>query len=111
MLGQELMNVLYKGYEVPKARGRYIDRGMSFKKNEDKNEKHAVKLNRERLKPGQLMELVYEQTDSKWRSAKDLAPKINAAVESIRNALVKLHGAGRLECNNIPGMMQYRRLK
>lgn len=38
MLGEKLMSVLYKGYKVPKAVGRYIDLGMSFKKNEEKRQ-------------------------------------------------------------------------
>lgn len=38
MLGEKLMSVLYKGYKVPKAVGRYIDLGMSFKKNAEKKQ-------------------------------------------------------------------------
>lgn len=38
MLGDALMNVLYKGYEVPNVPGRYVDLGMSFKKNQDKSQ-------------------------------------------------------------------------
>ena len=38
LVGKELMSILYKGYKVPKAPGRYIDMGMSFKKNEEKRQ-------------------------------------------------------------------------
>ncbi len=38
MLGEKLMSVLYKGYKVPKAVGRYIDLGMSFKQNAEKKQ-------------------------------------------------------------------------
>lgn len=111
MLGQELMRVLYKKYKIPKANGRYIDMGMSFKKNDPEEKKHCVKTKRQRLKPGMLMEIVYNAATHKWESARDLSTRVNAAVESIRNSLIKLHNAGRLECNNIPGMLQFRKPK
>ena len=38
LIGKQLMCILYKGYKVPKAPGRYIDLGMSFKKNEEKRQ-------------------------------------------------------------------------
>ena len=34
----KLMDILYKGYSVPDAPGRYVDLGMSFKKNEEKKQ-------------------------------------------------------------------------
>ena len=38
LIGKNLMGILYKGYKVPKAPGRYVDMGMSFKKNEEKKQ-------------------------------------------------------------------------
>lgn len=105
------MDVLYKGYSVPQVKGRYIDMGMSFKKNEADNKAHAVKTRRPKRKSGELMEIVYETATHKWESARELSFRIDAAVESIRNSQVKLHRIGRLECNNIPGMLQFRKPK
>ena len=108
MLGQELMGVLYKGYSVPKVKGRYVDMGMSFKA-EVIGLKHGVKTRRPKRKSGELMEVVYLELTHKWESARDLSLRIDAAVESIRNSLVKLYEKERVECNNIPGMLQYRK--
>ena len=36
--GDRLMRILFKGYKIPKAAGRYIDLGMSFKKNQEKKQ-------------------------------------------------------------------------
>ena len=38
LVGKRLMSILYKGYKVPKVPGRYVDMGMSFKKNEEKRQ-------------------------------------------------------------------------
>ena len=109
MLGQELMGVLYKDRVVPKAKGRYIDMGMSFKKGDAEAKEHVIKTKRHKRKAGELMEEVYGTMTRRWESARDVSFRVGAAVESIRNSLIKLHVEGRLECNNIPGMLQYRR--
>ena len=110
MLGSELMSLLYKGYSVPKSQGngRYVDMGMSFKKG-DAEEKHSMKTRRPKRKAGELMEIVFNKVTDKWQSPRLMANHIDAAVESIRNSLNKLAEQGRVECNNIPGMLQYRK--
>lgn len=111
MLGAELMGVLYKGYSVPAVDGRYVDMGMSFKKNDDETKEHTLKTRKPKRKAGELMALVYEQTNRRWQRALDIHPKVDAAVESVRSALIKLHTKGMLECNNVPGKLKYRRLR
>lgn len=104
------MDILYKGYSVPQAKGRYIDLGMSFKKSDGKVVKHEPKQ-RARYKPGELRVRVLEVLTTKWTSPKDLAPTVCAAVESTRSALDDLTKLGAVECNGIKGMRQYRKFK
>ena len=111
MLGEGLMSVLYKGYSVPKAKGRYVDMGMSFKKNEEGVKQHSVPKGVKRRKPGELMEMVYAQTTYKWQAAKDIHYKVDAAVESTRSALENLTKLGRIESNGVKGFKRYRRFK
>ena len=112
MLGDELVRILYKGYGVPKSqgRGRYIDMGMSFKKGDTKT-KHVVAKATPRRKSGELMEMVYQHVTHQWQGAKDIHYKIDAAVESTRNALENLTKLGRIESNGIKGFKRYRRAK
>lgn len=107
MLNQELMNVLFKNYSIPQAKGRYVDMGMSFK-SEVKGIKHMHTKRRERYKPGELRVKVLEVLTTKWTSPKDLAPLVLAAVESTRSSLDDLTEMGMVECNGIKGMKQYR---
>ena len=112
MLGDELVRILYKGYGVPKSqgKGRYIDMGMSFKKG-DVEAKHVPVRTVPRRKPGELMEMVYQQVTNKWQGAQDICTKVNAAAESTRNALENLTKLGRIESNGIKGFKRYRRAK
>ena len=48
MLGKQLMDILYKNYRVPDVPSRYVDMGMSFKKNEEKKQsKRTINKRRE----------------------------------------------------------------
>lgn len=108
MLGQELMNVLYKGRQIPEIKGRYVDMGMSFKKGDNTTPHQKVRKANKR-KAGELMELTFAAVNDKWQNARDINRSVVGAVESIRNSLRILAKQGRIECNNIPGMLQYRK--
>ena len=108
LIGSELMNVLYKGYSVPKAKGRYIDKGMAFKKNEKCEPIMTIKR-AVRRKPGELMELVETLLTDKWQNTKIIADKLQVHPEGVRNALERLTQMGKAECNGIKGFKQYRR--
>lgn len=110
MLGEQLMGILYKGYSVPEIKGRYVDMGMAFKA-ETKGLKHESNRPRTRYKPGELRTRVLEMLTYKWTHPKELAPLVNAAVESTRSALDDLTKLGVIECNGIKGMKQYRKPK
>ena len=103
-----LMALWYKGYSVPKAKGRYIDMGMAFKK-DDVDFAPASKA--PRRKPGVLTEMIFEQLTPKWQGAKDICTKVDAAIETTRNVLEKLTKLGRIESNGVKGFKQYRRTK
>ena len=108
MLGQELMGILYKGYEVPKAEGRYVDMGMSFKKNEMKSQ-GPMPHRRPKRKPGELMELVYKHVTNKWQSTGEIGSNVDAARESVRNCLENLTKLGRVQVIGNYKEKQYRR--
>lgn len=105
-----LMGLWYKGYSVPEAKGRYVDMGMAFKK-DDVEAKHVQPKKVPRRRPGELMELIFEQVTPKWQGAKDICTKVDAAIETTRNVLEKLTKLGRIESNGVRGFKQYRRLK
>lgn len=105
-----LMSLWYRGYSVPKAKGRYIDMGMAFKKDEVEAKYVPVKKV-PRRKSGELMELIFEHVTPKWQGAKDICTQVDAAVESTRTVLEKLTKLGRIESNGFKGFKQYRRVK
>ena len=104
-----LMELLYKGYSVPEAKGRYIDMGMAFKK-DDVHAKHVQPKKVPRRRPGELTELIFEQVTPKWQGAKDICTRVDAAIETTRNVLEKLTKLGRIESNGVKGFKQYRRV-
>lgn len=108
LVGKELMGVLYKGYEVPKAKGRYIDMGMAFKKNEKCEPIMTIKR-AVRRKPGELMELTETLLTTKWQSTKSIADKLKVHPEGVRNALERLTQMGKAESNGVKGFKQYRK--
>jgi len=108
LVGKELMGVLYKGYEVPKAKGRYIDMGMAFKKNEKCEPIMPIKR-AVRRKPGELMGVVETLLTAKWQNTKSIADKLQVHPEGVRNALERLTQMGKAECNGIKGFKQYRK--
>lgn len=110
MLGKELMGILYKGYEVPKVQGegRYIDMGMSFKKNE-KCEPTMIIKRAVRRKPGELMGVVETLLTAKWQNTKSIADKLQVHPEGVRNALERLTQMGKAESNGVKGFKQYRK--
>ena len=110
MLGKELMGVLYKGYSVPETQGegRYIDMGMSFKKNEKCEPIMTIKR-AVRRKPGELMELTETLLTTKWQSTKSIADKLKVHPEGVRNALERLTQMGKAESNGVKGFKQYRK--
>ena len=105
------MAILYKGYSVPKAKGRYIDMGMAFKREGTEAAKHSFPSGVKRRKPGELMEMVYQYVTYQWQGAQDIHQKVEAAVESTRSALENLAKLGRIESNGIKGFKRYRRIK
>ena len=108
MLGQELMGVLYKGYSVPTAKGRYVDMGMSFKSG---SKPSPVITRRGRCKPGELREYIATLVNTKWQSARAIAIRAERTPEGVRSSLEALARLGQIESNNIKGMKQYRKLK
>lgn len=108
LIGNELMGVLYKGYSVPEAKGRYIDRGMAFKKGEVIQAALTIKRSTKR-KSGELRELALATVTNKWHRAKDVAEKIGMTPENIRTALERLVQSGHLESVAVKGIKKYRR--
>ena len=112
MLGEKLMSILYKGYSVPESqgKGRYVDMGMSFKKNEGKA-KHEVPDRRPKRKPGELRDLVLAQVTASWQTTQDVALRVDAARESVRSCLEKLTKLGLVQSFGEYKNKQYRRVK
>jgi hypothetical protein len=108
LIGKELMDVLYKGRELPKVKGRYVDMGMSFKKGEAIQTALTIRRSAKR-KPGELQEEVLQQVLPKWQSTKDIASRLSMTPEGVRNALERLVREGRIESNGIRSLKQYRR--
>ena len=111
MVGEKLMSILYKGYSVPETQGksRYVDMGMSFKKNEEKSKAKYTPRTETRRNSGELIEAVYAAVLPRWQGAPEIATKVDAGVDSIRKVLDKLTMLGRIECNGIKRFKQYRR--
>lgn len=107
------MSILYKGYSVPKTQGagRYVDMGMSFKKNEEKNKGVYASRKEARRGSGELIEEVYAQVLPRWQTPADIATRVDSNVDTIRKVLDKLTMLGRIECNGIKRFKQYRSVK
>lgn len=108
LIGNELMGVLYKSYSVPDVKGRFVDRGMSFKKGEVIQAALTIKRNNKR-KPGELRDLALATVTNKWHRAKDVADKIGMTPENVRTALERLVQSGHLESVSLKGIKKYRR--
>ena len=113
MLGDNLMALWFKpqdGYVVPEVEGRYVDMGMSFKR-DCEVKAHVVPRNRPKRKANELRELVFSHVKPKWQSAQEIASEIDAAKESVRGCLEMLVKLGRIECFGQYRNKQYRNTK
>lgn len=108
MLGDTLMGVLYRNYSVPIAKGRYVDMGMSFKKNEEKAFAQT-KSRRPKRKPGELRALVLSVVTTKWQKTQDICKNVDAAQESVRSCLDKLVRQGLVQSFGQQREKEYRR--
>lgn len=115
MLGDNLMALWFKpqdGYVVPEAPSRYVDMGMSFKRDVVEGQKHPMPQRKAKRKPGQLRELVYSHATNNWEMTQYFVDRIpDAARESIRNCLEALVKLGQLQTFGQYKDKQYRRKK
>lgn len=89
-----LMDVLYKGYQVPKAKGKLVSFGMGFG-----NAAYVPKEPKTKLKYGMITEKVECVLASfdRWASVREVADITGLSSPSIRNAMVGLIEKGSVK--------------